>query len=291
MPSTPGQEQRGVFQVLGVLRRTDAGVGQRYNDLRALLLHLRHPCLGRLDDVARHRLALEVSRIPGHDLRRHEPDQADTDRMLGAGAVLDLLVKDHIRLQEKLVLGGVGCEFALGQIGADEREVRAVEHLEQEIEPIIELVIAHGRAVVAQHIHSLDDRVNVAVLHAALIGDVIAHWVALQEVAIVDEDRIGRLGADGVDDRGGARDAHRVVRLVGVIVVREDVNVQVGRFHDPQMRLVGLGARGKRMQDDQRTSRGGAGEECAPGNGVKHRRHCSCSSLEAIAADTVAPET
>ena len=91
---------------------------------------------------------------------------------------------------------GVGGQLALGQVGADEREIRAGQHLEHEVEAVVELVVAERRAIVAQRVHRLDDRMDVAVLHAALIGDVVAHRVALQEVAIVDEDRIGRLGAD-----------------------------------------------------------------------------------------------
>ena len=191
-----GQQQRGVLQVFLVLRRPDAGVRQRDDDFGALLLHLRHPGLGGLDDVAGHRLAGKMPRIPGHDLRRHEADQADADRMLGPRPVLDLLVEDHIGLQEQLVLGGVGSQLALGQVGADEREIRAGQHLEHEVEAVVELVIAERRALVAQRVHRLDDRMDVAVLHAALIGDVVAHRVALQEIAIVDEDRIGRLGAN-----------------------------------------------------------------------------------------------
>src|SRR5690606_26560929 len=99
-------------------------------------------------------------------------------------------------------------------------------------------------------------------------GDVVAHRVALEEVAVVDQHRVGRLGADRVDDRGGAGEAHRVVRLVAVIVVRVDVHVQVGRLHDAQMRLVGLGARGKGMQDHDRSGGGAAGQEGTAGNRV-----------------------
>jgi hypothetical protein len=52
-------------------------MGERDDDIGALLLHLRHPGLGRLDDVAGLRLAFEVLDVPEHDLRRHEADDAD----------------------------------------------------------------------------------------------------------------------------------------------------------------------------------------------------------------------
>ena len=75
----------------------DAGVGERDDDVGALFLHLRHPGLGRLDDVARLDLAVEILHVPDHDLRRHEADEADLDRLLGARAVLDRLARGSRR--------------------------------------------------------------------------------------------------------------------------------------------------------------------------------------------------
>ena len=111
-------------------------------------------------------------------------------------------------------------------------------------------MIAERRAFVAEQVHALHDGMDVAILHALLIGDVVAHRIALQEVAIVDQHGVGRLLAHGVDQRRGARQPHRVVRLVGIIVVGQHVHVDVGGFHDAQMRLLGLRTRGERMQRD-----------------------------------------
>ena len=47
------------------------------------------------------------------------------------------------------------------------------------------------------------------------------------------------------DNRGGAGKAQRVVRLVAVIVVGKDMDVDIGGFHDAQMRLIGGRARSK----------------------------------------------
>ena len=246
-----GDEERGVLHHVGLLD-VDAGMRQRDDDVGALLLHLRHPGLGRLDDVARLDIAVEVLGVPDHDLRRHEADDADLDRLLGAGAVLDLLVEDHIGLEVELVVARVGGKLgAADQVGADEREVGAGQHLVQERQAVVELVVAERRALVAEQVHALHDRMEVALLHALLIGDVVAHRVALQQVAIVDQHRVGGFLAHRVDQRRRARQAHRVVRLVGIIVVGQHVHMDVGRLHDPQMRLVGLRARRERMQHDR----------------------------------------
>ena len=78
-----GEEQRCVLHPLRLVG-VDAGVRQSDHNIGALLLHLRHPGGGRLDDVARHDVAGQVLGIPDHDLRRHEADEADADGMLGA---------------------------------------------------------------------------------------------------------------------------------------------------------------------------------------------------------------
>ena len=83
-----GEEERGVLHHVALLA-VDAGMGERDDDVGALFLHLRHPGLGGLDDVAGGDLAVEVRAVPDHDLRRHEADEADLDRLLVAGAVLD----------------------------------------------------------------------------------------------------------------------------------------------------------------------------------------------------------
>ena len=102
-------------------------------------------------------------------------------------------------------------------------------------------------------------------LHAALVGDVVAHRVALQVVAVVDEQGVGRLGADRLDDRGGAGEAEGVGRLVGVVVVGLDVAVQVGGREDAQVRLAGLGAGGEGMQQHEPAERGAGAEKARRG--------------------------
>ncbi len=200
-----------------------------------------------------------------------------------AGAVGQFAVEDDVGRHEGFVVEGRGA--LLGHhVGADDRVAGAGERLHQEVEPVVELVVAERRAVEVQRVHRGDDGMHVAVLHAALVGDVVAHRVALQEVAVVEQDRVRGLGADRVDMGGGAGEADGVDRLVGVVVVGEDVDVQVGGLHDPQMRLAGLGAGRERVEDDER--RAGGGEEGAAAHaeraGIGHRGLRGCCRVNGV---------
>ena len=120
-------------------------------------------------------------------------------------------------------------------------------------------------------------------VEALLVGDVVAHRVALDDVAVVDEDRVAGFGADGLDDRGGAGEAQRVVGRVGEIVVGEDGDVEVGGLHEAQVRLAGLRHHGIGVEDDGGAGGGGAGEEGAAGNG-RVEFHDDCSLRDARCA-------
>jgi len=246
-----GEIERGVFHSFALAMAVDPGMGKRNDDVGAIFFHLRHPGAGRLQDVAGHRLAFKVFRIPKHDLRRHEADEADLDRAGCPRSVADLLFDDVVGLEVERVLLRIGSELPLGQVGADEGKLRTRQRVEHEVQAVVELVIAERAAIIAEHVHRLDHGMHVARLHALLIGHVIAHRIALQEVAIVDQHRIAGFGANGIDQACGTRKAHRVVRLVGIIVVRHHVDVDVGGFHQPEMRLVAIGARRKGMKRDE----------------------------------------
>jgi len=121
----------------------------------------------------------------------------------------------------------------------------------QEIEAIVELVVAQRSCIITNGIHRGDDRVQIALFHPPLIGDVIAHGVALQKIAVVQQKRVGRLGADVSDMGGGAGQTDGIDRFVRVIIIGKDVHVQIGGFHQPQMRLPGGGTGRKRMDHHQ----------------------------------------
>ena len=194
--------------------------------------------------------------VPIHDLWRHEADKSDPDRVRLACAVRHLAVKDHVRRDQCRVFCGI-CAAFLDHVCADNGKIGSGQRFHQEIEPIIEFVVAKCRGFEAHRVHRGDDRVHVAFFHPSLIGDVIAHGVALQKVAIVQQQRVRRFGADLGDMRRSPGKAYGVDRLVAIIIVRPDVHVQVGGFHDPQMRLSGLRLNRERMQRGKCGSRRG----------------------------------
>ncbi len=164
-------------------------------------------------------------------------------------------VQQDIGFDQRVIVTGLGPDL-FDDIGADHREVGPGEGFHQEIKPVVEFMIAQGRGVKAKRIHRLDYRVHVAFFHAALISDVIAHRIALQEVAVVQHQRIGRLGADRLDDAGGAGKSDGVDLFVGVIVIGKDMHMQVRRLHQAQVRLIG-GSTEREGVKGQQTGRAG----------------------------------
>ena len=234
-------------------------MAERDDDVGAFLLHLGDPGAGGLQDVAGLDVAFEVAAVPVHDLGRDEADEADPDGMGGAGAIGQGAVENDIGRDQRGIGGGGGAH-RLDHVGGDDRELRAGERFGQEVETVVEFVVAEGRGLDPDGVHRGDDGVHVAVFHPAFVGDVIAHRVALQEVPVVEENRVGGLRPNGAHDGGGARKADGIDGLVGVIVVGKDVHVQIGRFHQAKVGLVGAGADREGMQCDQA---GAAGEEAA----------------------------
>ena len=85
-----GEMQRRVLLAALAIAARDAGMAQRHHDVGARLLEVRHVLLRRVDDVDGGRLAVEMRLVPLHDLRRHEADHADLDRLLGARLIDEL---------------------------------------------------------------------------------------------------------------------------------------------------------------------------------------------------------
>ena len=84
-----------------------------------------------------------MATVPVHDLRRDKTDDADLDVMLLTRAVGQFAVEQHIGFHKRFIVAGLGADF-LDDIGAHHREVCTREGLHQEIEPVVELMIAQG---------------------------------------------------------------------------------------------------------------------------------------------------
>ncbi len=206
----------------------------------------------------RRHLAGEVALVPLHDLRRHEADDADAQPLLAARFVDHLLVEDHPGLHQRRAVG-------LDEVGADEGEFRAAQREAEEGEPVVEFVIAQRGAGVVERVHAREHGVDVAGLHAALVGDEVAHRAALDQVAIVEQHAVLRFRAGGGDQRRGARQADRVVGLVAVIIVGQHVDVQVGGLQQPQLDPRLLGERGRARQYGRAEHRPCADHDIASG--------------------------
>ena len=138
-----GEMQRRVLLAALALAAGDAGMAERHDDVGAGLLEVGHMLVRRIDDVDGGGLAVEMRLVPLHDLRRHEADHADLDLLLGAGLVDELAVEHEPRLLQ-------GLAVRLDDVGADEREFRRAERVLQEVEAVIELVIAERAAIVVE---------------------------------------------------------------------------------------------------------------------------------------------
>ena len=242
-----GKRHRCVAHEFGMLCSANAGMRQRNDDVGTLLFHHRHISLGGIHDVAGMYVAFQMATVPSHDLRRNKADQANPDLVHVPDAVDDLFVHHDVWRNQGDVPGRVRAQL-LGDIGRNHRKIGADERLHQEIEPIVELVISERRCVKLQRVQRGDDRVHVPVLHAPLIGHVIAHRVPLQEVAVVVEDRVRGFAPDLAHDRGHARQTHRVAFTVGIVVVGPYVHMKIGGLHDAQVGLIGSGTCGERVQ-------------------------------------------
>ena len=91
---------------------------------------------------------------------------------------------------------------------------------------------------------------HITFLHAALVGDVVAHWVALKEITVIQKERIGRFGPDIGDVCCCTGKSHRITWPIGVVIVWPNVHVKVCRLHYAQVRLARGGAGGKWVQRD-----------------------------------------
>ena len=89
---------------------------------------------------------------------------------------------------------------------------------------------------------------HLAGVQTTFVGHVVAQRVALQEIAVVEHQRVRHLGPRRGDQGGGAGKARGVHRAVGEVVVGKKVGVQIGGGNQAQMHLalVSVGQEGVR---------------------------------------------
>jgi hypothetical protein len=117
--------------------------------------HLRHQAARGLHDVAHEHAALPGAAVPQHDLRRHEADHADLQRVRRAGLVGEAALQDHVGREGVRPLAGRAVAVVDVHVGADVGEVRARDGLAQEGQAVVELVVADVGGVHAQRLSTL----------------------------------------------------------------------------------------------------------------------------------------
>ena len=106
-----GQRDGCVLHALGVICRPDARMGQGDDDVGALFLHLWYIFPRGLYNIAGLNVAFQMAAVPVHDLRRHEADQPDLDRVAVARAVGNHPVDQHIGFDQRGVLCRAAAHF------------------------------------------------------------------------------------------------------------------------------------------------------------------------------------
>ena len=227
-----GEGGGGIFGAVRHIGGTDAGMGQCHDQIDAARLEPGQPGAGRGEDVAHPDVAGEVVAIPDLDLRGSEADHADAQAVAAAFGVGHGAGEDGEGRHE----GGIARRaFAKpgGNVGRHHRKPGAGQRGAQERQAIVEFVIAEGDRVVAQGIEGGDDGMRAAT--PARGGGVISQRRALQEITVVEEQRVCRLGPGR---RDLARDAVKTKarsRAVGLEILAGQAGMQIGGGDQAQL--------------------------------------------------------
>ena len=150
------------------------------------------------------------------------------------------------------------------RVGAEQREVALRLEGAQGVEAVVELVVAQRRRVVADGVHGLGHRVHGPAGDRVDLGVVVGQRRALDRVAGVEQERVGRppLGAHRRHQGGDLGQADVVVGRVVVLGVLEVVPVED----------VAVGVRRAQHGEPEPSWLGRAGLRPRLGRGVRPRR-------------------
>ncbi len=254
-----GEPPAAVLHRRRVRRVVQPAVRDGDHHVGALRAHLWDVLLRGLLDADGVDLAVEPALVPAGDGRRREADDADLERRADGAAV---------RRGRRHGLGqeGVGLEQRRAGLGAHHvgqhlrktrprapgllRRIGHAGHVEgvagdlrQVRQAVVELVIADAAAVVPGCVHHLVDGQGLAAGDGVHQGLVVGQRGALDGVAVVEQQRVGKLRARLRDQRRHALEAERAVGGQLEVVVRQHVGVQVGGLQHGE-RCLGAAGRG-----------------------------------------------
>ena len=241
------QVQAGVFHGGRVRRAIEPAVQQRHHNVGALGAQLGHVLGGRLHRAFGVDLAFQVALVPVHDAGGGEADHADLDGQLDFLAIGALghhrALQQRVGLHQRL-LGlaavHVGQHSGVARTGAFLGGVHAVhvqpaaQHLVQERQAVVELVVAQRARIKAQRAHGLVHGQLLRAGDGADGGFVVSQRGALDGVAVVYQQGVGKFLSGCAHQRGGAFEAVGLVLGQLEVVVAAHIEVQVGRLQHCQ---------------------------------------------------------
>ena len=113
---------------------------------------------------------------------------------------------------------------------------RRAGDLREKAQTVVELVVADSATVGADRIHRPVDRQFLIASHRFHQRLVVGQHAALDGVAGIEQEVVGKLLARALDQRGGALETHRGIGLQLVVVVAEHVGMDVRGFQDRHFR-------------------------------------------------------
>ena len=228
-----GQTGGGVFVLIRGIGRFDPRMGESHNDLGPSRAQSWHQRRGRGHDLARLQRTAQHRTIPLHDLRRGQPDHADPAGP-GLAVMADQIAgQDGVGQQEGCVLRGVRPQLA-HDIGQHDRKAGTRKHCLQIVEPIVEFVISKRRGVVSQRVHRRQDRMRLARRDPPLARDVIPQRIALQKIAIVQQQAVLHLPTGFGDQLRRAGQTHVCAGRIGKIIIAQHIHMQIRGGQDAQ---------------------------------------------------------
>ena len=233
-----GQAGDGVFSEQHGFAALEPRMRDEHHHVGAVGLQARHQGVRSGHDVQGRYAAEQVLAVPLHHLRRCETGDCDLQRLRRSGLVDELTLKNHAGREHVLRRVPLAAAVVENDIGIEIRKLRTCQGLLQERQAVVEFVVADVRCVVIQRVHHFQGWVQLAWLQRLDAGHVVAQRVALQHVAVVEEQGVLRLCARRADERGGAVQAVVFHRLVLVIVPGQQVHVDVGGLQNAQLELL-----------------------------------------------------
>ena len=198
-PVEPGEVLTRVLLALSRSEPGNPGVTERNDQIGAAPEVAKLRARG-LDDVEGDQASADMDLVPLGDLRRRDADHAQFEPLRRASLVNEFAL-DHDRR------GKPGRAVAFADIAADDRKPGLRISALEDLEAVVEIVVAKCRDGIIKPVHRGDDGVDRVRVRSDRPGGDVAERRALKAVAIVEQKAVGapRRGPWRSGTRRGAR--------------------------------------------------------------------------------------